>query len=166
MEKNRNQKSEIRNQISEIRNPKSAIINQESDIRNQKSEIRNQKSEIRNQESGIRNQESGIRNQKSKIRNQISEIRNQKSEIRNQKSWLPRLKTPWGENNFHAQQIFYQVHCTFSPITKQRDQMSPGQTSPVFENWLSTVHTVENITINVPQLRKPPFWGCFVYKTC
>ena len=28
--------------------------------------------------------------------------------------------------------------------------MSPGQTSPVFENWLSTVHTVENITIKIP----------------
>ena len=81
--------------------------------------------------------------------------------------WLPQLKTPWGENNFHAQQIFYQVHCTFSPITKQRDQMSPGQTSPVFENWLSTVHTVGNITIKILQRLLLPFqclaWGVKIF---
>ena len=128
-----------------------------------KSEIRDQKSEIRLMDGHrylvwmqLWSDEDQIAGRvmldiEKIIRNKKSEIRNQKSEIRNQKSWLPRLKTPWGENNFHAQQIFYQVHCTFSPITKQRDQMSPGQTSPVFENWLSTVHTVENITIKILQ---------------
>ena len=34
---------------------------------------------------------------------------------------------------FYAQQIFYQVHCTLAQLLRQRDQMSPGQTSPVFE---------------------------------